>query len=75
MHCFRNDWQKFEPYTNILWLHYVLDKMVTVLRYRYRTTKVHAGYLKELRELRKVILNYPSTTNFVKSVLMDDTEE
>ncbi|WP_248786223.1 hypothetical protein, partial [Escherichia coli] len=29
-----NDWKNFEPYTNILWLHYTVDKMITALRYK-----------------------------------------
>ncbi|KOX69838.1 Putative serine/threonine-protein kinase haspin like protein [Melipona quadrifasciata] len=28
----KNNWQTFEPYTNILWLHYTLDKMITAVR-------------------------------------------
>lgn len=23
----RSDWETFEPYTNVLWLHYLADKM------------------------------------------------
>ncbi|XP_046477923.1 serine-rich adhesin for platelets [Neodiprion pinetum] len=60
-----NDWQKFEPYTNILWLHYVLDKMITALRYKRQSTKVHKEAIFQLQELKDIVLDYESAFDFV----------
>ncbi|XP_076620657.1 haspin [Colletes latitarsis] len=61
----KNNWQKFEPYTNILWLHYTLDKMITAVRYRRRNLKNHKNGLTKLKELKNKILMYSSAFDFV----------
>ncbi|XP_032689218.1 uncharacterized protein LOC116852706 [Odontomachus brunneus] len=61
----QNNWQKFEPYTNVLWLHYTLDKMITAVRYKKKTLKVHKQAIKKLKVLKETILNYESVYNFV----------
>lgn len=60
-----NDWKNFEPYTNILWLHYVLDKMITALRYKRINTKVHKHYIEKLKSIKNRILSYGSAVQFV----------
>ncbi|XP_076181346.1 haspin isoform X2 [Ptiloglossa arizonensis] len=61
----KNNWQKFEPYTNILWLHYTLDKMITAVRYRRRNLKTHKNGIVRLKELKNKILTYSSAFDFV----------
>ncbi|RZB40203.1 uncharacterized protein BDFB_009022, partial [Asbolus verrucosus] len=57
----RNEWQHFEPYSNILWLHYILDKAVSsALRYKNSRTKIHREYLGKLKKLEEQILSFPS---------------
>ncbi|XP_026318948.1 putative serine/threonine-protein kinase haspin homolog isoform X2 [Hyposmocoma kahamanoa] len=60
-----NDWKNFEPYTNILWLHYIVDKMITALRYKRTNTKTHKQYIAKLKGLKDRILSYGSATQFV----------
>ncbi|XP_043290164.1 uncharacterized protein [Venturia canescens] len=60
-----NNWQRFEPYTNILWLHYILDKMITAVRYRRKNTKVHKNGILELQLLKDKILDFDSAVDFV----------
>ncbi|XP_061378523.1 uncharacterized protein LOC116769820 isoform X2 [Danaus plexippus] len=60
-----NDWKNFEPYTNILWLHYTLDKMITALRYTRTNTKIHKHYIAKLKEVKNRILDYGSAVQFV----------
>ena len=60
-----NDWKNFEPYTNILWLHYVVDKMITALRYKRTNTKIHKHYIDKLKSLKNRILDYKSAVEFV----------
>ncbi|XP_036149201.1 uncharacterized protein LOC105838777 isoform X4 [Monomorium pharaonis] len=61
----QNNWQKFEPYTNVLWLHYVLDKMIMAVRYKKKNLKIHKQALIRLKELKNTILNYDSAYDFV----------
>lgn len=61
----RNNWQTFEPYTNVLWLHYTLTKMITEVRYKRKNLKVHKQAINKLKELKDTILNYDSAYNFV----------
>ncbi|XP_047363350.1 uncharacterized protein LOC124954438 isoform X3 [Vespa velutina] len=63
----QNNWQKFEPYTNILWLHYVLDKMLTMVRYKKKNLKKHKNALIQLYNLKHVILSYQSAFDFVNN--------
>ncbi|KOB78541.1 putative serine/threonine-protein kinase haspin-like protein [Operophtera brumata] len=60
-----NDWKSFEPYTNILWLHYTVDKMITALRYKRTTTKIHKHYIDKLKGIKERLLDYKSATEYV----------
>lgn len=60
-----NDWEKFTPYTNVLWLHYILDKMISECYYKKVKTKVHSSNLAQLRKLKGKMLSYESATDFV----------
>ncbi|KAJ8941061.1 hypothetical protein NQ318_006835 [Aromia moschata] len=60
-----NNWQRFEPYSNVLWLHYILDKATTALRYKNVQTKIHKEYIIKLKQLKNDILNYHSVKDFV----------
>ncbi|XP_047500319.1 uncharacterized protein LOC125046573 [Penaeus chinensis] len=60
-----NDWEKFTPYTNVLWLHYILDKMIGECYYKKVKTKVHSSNLAQLRKLKGKMLSCESATDFV----------
>ncbi|CAG4974784.1 unnamed protein product [Parnassius apollo] len=60
-----NDWKNFEPYTNILWLDYIVDKMITSLRYKRTNTKIHKHYTAKLKAIKHRILDYGSAAQFV----------
>ncbi|XP_022828413.1 uncharacterized protein LOC111357840 [Spodoptera litura] len=60
-----NDWKNFAPYTNILWLHYTVDKMITALRYKRTNTKIHKHYIDKLKGIQSRILDYGSAALFV----------
>ncbi|XP_063534711.1 uncharacterized protein LOC134744722 [Cydia strobilella] len=60
-----NDWKNFEPYTNIVWLHYTVDKMITALRYKRTNTKLHKHYISKLKAIKNRILSYGSASQFV----------
>ncbi|GJQ69466.1 Haspin [Trypoxylus dichotomus] len=60
-----NKWQHFEPYTNILWLSYIIEKAIDGVRYRKPTCKAHAKYIRHLKELKSEILHYKSAKALV----------
>ncbi|XP_078701432.1 serine/threonine-protein kinase haspin-like isoform X2 [Branchiostoma floridae x Branchiostoma belcheri] len=49
----RDNWKQHHPYTNVLWLHYVADKL---LHKKYRATKSHRQWQQKFRTFRKQVL-------------------
>lgn len=63
-----NCWERFAPYNNILWLHYVIDKMIDGARYKNKKNKQHRAAIDDLMQLRDEFLDYKSTVDFVQTV-------
>lgn len=40
-YIFSNDWSAFQAYSNILWMHYLSDKMIKGARYTHPKSKVN----------------------------------
>ncbi|KAK6639174.1 hypothetical protein RUM43_007444 [Polyplax serrata] len=64
----RNDWSLFKPKTNVFWLHYIIDKMLKMVRYKNKSTQVHKKFLKELQGIESALLKYGSCSDFVKDM-------
>lgn len=62
----RNYWQNFNAYSNILWLHYILCKALNGFRYKNLRSKQHKSSLEILKNFEKTILDFDSSSNFVK---------
>ncbi|XP_057657544.1 uncharacterized protein LOC130894639 [Diorhabda carinulata] len=67
----RNNWKEFEPFTNILWLDYILEKALVALRYRNTKTKRHKDYMRKLKNLKEDVLSYQNVNDFVVANLLD----
>ncbi|XP_030754031.1 serine/threonine-protein kinase haspin-like [Sitophilus oryzae] len=63
-----NEWHHFDPYSNILWLSYVLEKTITSLHFKNERTKLHKKSMNKLKELNLDILGYDSTRELVLSL-------
>jgi len=63
-----NMWHKFEPYSNILWLNYLLHKMITALKYKSPHMKMHQVYIDKMKILKQKICLFRSAQEFVKSL-------
>ncbi|XP_064602615.1 uncharacterized protein LOC135468346 [Liolophura sinensis] len=59
-----NSWETFCPYTNILWLHYLLDKLTNQKTCTVRS-KAHKNIQKNLKETKKILLDYQSAHDLV----------
>lgn len=65
MLIFSNEWEHFEPYTNVLWLRYLLDRFINRIQYN---GKINYNYFKAmgtLRALQEEVLDYNSTVDFI----------
>ncbi|KNC96492.1 haspin protein kinase [Spizellomyces punctatus DAOM BR117] len=61
----QGEWQKFCPKTNVFWVHYLIDKVLTRKFPRSRKTK-DVRIRKELEMAREVVLQYGSVADFAK---------
>ncbi|XP_014249262.1 uncharacterized protein LOC106666517 isoform X2 [Cimex lectularius] len=52
-----NEWDIFEPKTNVRWLHYVLDKMIKEVKYKRKSAKVHKDSMTILDKIETWILD------------------
>lgn len=61
-----NNWEEFTPKTNVLWLDYLLDKLITGKQYTSRS-QLHKSNLAHLKKIRKQLLNYSSAQDFIEN--------
>lgn len=66
----QNNWQKFSPYSNIIWLSYILDKLIHSKNY-VSESKAHRDSLDQLKNFSARILIFNSAYHFVKNELSD----
>ncbi|XP_055838196.1 serine/threonine-protein kinase haspin homolog isoform X2 [Episyrphus balteatus] len=59
-----NNWQIYEPYTNVLWLHYLLIKLVDCGKYKNFRSKQHKLHIERLKLMRDSILSCSSAYDF-----------
>lgn len=57
-------WETFEPITNVLWLHYVIDKMIDGVHYSARKTIKHRAVIDDMMKLRDELLVYKSASDY-----------
>lgn len=70
MYLSRNKWDKHEPYTNVLWLHYLADKMIKEVTYKQKTNKKHLSNLTNtLKTYYDNVLKFKSAEDFVNNFL------
>lgn len=60
-------WERFKPYTNVLWLHYLCDKMINGCRYTSRKAQKHRTAIDQLMKLRDELLDYKSAFEYAES--------
>lgn len=66
-----NCWETFEPFTNVLWLHYLIDKMIDGARYSAKKTAVkHRKVIGDMMKLRDELLDYKCATDFFENHLI-----
>lgn len=63
-----NCWAVFEPYTNVLWLHYIIDKMINEINYTAKKGPKHRQFIDKMAKIRDKLLDFGSATEFVESI-------
>uniref|UniRef100_A0A1B0F0A5 non-specific serine/threonine protein kinase n=1 Tax=Phlebotomus papatasi TaxID=29031 RepID=A0A1B0F0A5_PHLPP len=61
-----NQWEKYEPFNNILWLHYIIDKMINGVRYRLKQSRKHRDAIQDMMHLRDELLNFKSASDYAQ---------
>lgn len=66
----KNCWAVFEPYTNVLWLHYIIDKMTSATGVKYTAKRgvKHRQIINELVELQNKFLDHQSATEYAENL-------
>lgn len=60
-----NNWERFEPFNNILWLHYIIDKLINGVRYNNTKSRKHRLAIEDLMVIRDEITNYKSAVDSI----------
>lgn len=63
----KNCWERYEPFTNVLWLHYLIDKMINGVRYTSRKASKHRNVIDELMKLRDQMLELRSAYEYTET--------
>lgn len=61
-----DNWEQFQPKTNIMWLHYLLDKLINVVPYKNKKSQVHKKAMREMKNIKNSIMEYSSALAYVQ---------
>ncbi|XP_046397265.1 serine/threonine-protein kinase haspin-like [Ischnura elegans] len=60
-----NEWEAFKPYTNVLWLHYLILQMCKAVKYKNKKAQIHLTYMKKMYDIESKILEFSSALHYV----------
>ncbi|XP_010594812.2 serine/threonine-protein kinase haspin [Loxodonta africana] len=61
-----NCWGEYHPYNNVLWLHYLTDKILKQVTFRHKNnTSAMRQVKREIQQFHKTMLNYSSATELL----------
>lgn len=66
----KNAWAVFEPYTNVLWLHYIIDKITSSEGVKYASKKgaKHRQIINQMLGLQDTLLEFQSATKYAETL-------
>jgi len=63
----QNSWDRYEPFTNVLWLHYLVDKMINGARYTSRKAAKHRDVIEQMMKLRDELMELKSAYDYTET--------
>uniref|UniRef100_A0A8C0JDL3 Serine/threonine-protein kinase haspin n=1 Tax=Chelonoidis abingdonii TaxID=106734 RepID=A0A8C0JDL3_CHEAB len=62
-----NNWADYHPHSNVLWLHYLADKLLKEVNYKRKLSSSSAlkGIQKQLRKFHSEVLNFSSASDIL----------
>ncbi|KAJ3412225.1 hypothetical protein HDV05_001085 [Chytridiales sp. JEL 0842] len=70
----RDNWEGFHPRTTVMWMHYLIDKILTVKKTLPRVGAASIASRKALEALRDRVLRYHSMTEMVEGEIINGLE-
>uniref|UniRef100_A0A1A9VTA4 non-specific serine/threonine protein kinase n=1 Tax=Glossina austeni TaxID=7395 RepID=A0A1A9VTA4_GLOAU len=64
-----DQWEKFEPKTNVFWISYIIKKFICGVSYKNGSSKMHSQYIKKLKQFDESILSHSSCVDCVSQLL------
>ena len=61
-----DNWEQFQPKTNIMWLHYLLYKLINDVPYKNKRSQVHKKAMREMKNIKNSIMEYSSALAYVQ---------
>ncbi|XP_059617551.1 serine/threonine-protein kinase haspin homolog [Phlebotomus argentipes] len=61
-----NQWEKHDAFNNVLWLHYLVDKMINGAKYKLKHSKKHRDAIEEMMVLRDDLLDFKSASDYAQ---------
>uniref|UniRef100_A0A8C3S822 Serine/threonine-protein kinase haspin n=1 Tax=Chelydra serpentina TaxID=8475 RepID=A0A8C3S822_CHESE len=59
-----NNWADYHPHSNVLWLHYLADKLLKEVNYKRKlSSSALKGIQKQLRKFHREVLNFSSASD------------
>ncbi|XP_072269266.1 serine/threonine-protein kinase haspin isoform X2 [Pyxicephalus adspersus] len=63
----KNSWSLYRPHSNVLWLHYLCDKLLSEVQYvRKPTSASYQRELRKLRDFRREVQHFNSATDVLQ---------
>ncbi|XP_053322690.1 serine/threonine-protein kinase haspin [Spea bombifrons] len=63
----KNCWSSYDPHSNILWLHYLADKLLSAVKYVKKPTSVaHRRELRKLQDFRREVRRFSSAAEALR---------
>ncbi|KAG7458739.1 hypothetical protein MATL_G00223850 [Megalops atlanticus] len=62
----KNNWNEYNPHTNVLWLHYLSDKLLHMSYKNKGQSKQMKSFKKSIADFHKEVLGYKSATNVLE---------
>lgn len=69
-------WAEFHPYSNVMWVHYLTDKLIKSTRYPDNSTREHASFMRHFRTFLREALQFPTSAHLlIDSAFFADSED